>query len=719
MGDAEQHRGERRYIRRPWAVGLAVGVAVAGRAGARVVVVNGVVQDDDAEQNHSGFVLRKQPAAVTEAIEDFERYRDHKAWEKAFAALAKVADAGGDRLLVTSDGLAIPAAAKVRRELLTLPPDGREAYRLFNDAKAQQLFKQATAASDDPAAAPVDDVPALRKIVDQYFVTTVGDQAADRLGDALFEAGDFTGAEAQWRSVVDDFPDTTLPAALLQAKRATALATAGQWSAYEAVRATVHDRYAGQLVHIGGRDVDATAYVDGLSAHRHEPPTPAAPTPAAVADAPLAMPTSDVPLWQFPLMDAAASKAIEDRLVGFGWGRLAGTLLAAVPPVAVDDKRAYVNWFGCCLALDLNSGKLLWRTVSPAAVAQGLTAGAMQGNIAQPSGYGVIVAGDRVLFVGHSPPTANGNDNSAGSSMVCLSADAGKRLWATSVGPLQQWSIAGPPLVVGDGLYVIAADGQKQEYSLISMALSDGAVRSKVALGTPQFPTDQFRGQAVPRPPALLARGDQVFVLTNDGAVLAVNPTGGRLEWGYTYPTKAESSENYYYNYAVPPPALSPGAMLAVGDTLYVKEFGTTQLYALDLTGPSVKWRRPVDADSGMVSVSPDGNLYMIGASADAISTDDKRMLWSDKLSIATGEVRPLLAGGHLYAFGKRGVHDVVLADGSEPNPPFRGADRDSAGGLVLRAGGRLLITVSNAAVTAYPLGGTPTTPLAPAAGGH
>jgi hypothetical protein len=38
------------------------------------------------------------------------------------------------------------------------------------------------------------------------------------------EAGDFTGAEESWRLVVESYPDTGLPVALLQTKRAIALA---------------------------------------------------------------------------------------------------------------------------------------------------------------------------------------------------------------------------------------------------------------------------------------------------------------------------------------------------------------------------------------------------------------------------------------------------------------------------------------------------------------
>ena len=126
-------RGRRGCDGRSRAIAAMV-VAVALGLSAAVAAAQ---QTPDAGQ--SGFGLRKQPPPVLETVEDFERYRDHKAWEKAFAALAKVSDTGGDRLVLGPDGLAIPTATKIRGELLSLPPDGREAYRLFNDAKAQQL----------------------------------------------------------------------------------------------------------------------------------------------------------------------------------------------------------------------------------------------------------------------------------------------------------------------------------------------------------------------------------------------------------------------------------------------------------------------------------------------------------------------------------------------------------------------------------------------------
>ena len=103
-----------------------------------------------------GFSVRKETPAVSEAIEDFERYRDKKAWEKAFAAIAKVADSQSGRLVPATGGFFVPTSRKIRDDLLTLSAEGREAYRLFNDAKAQKMLQAAVKSDTDNTGVSAD-----------------------------------------------------------------------------------------------------------------------------------------------------------------------------------------------------------------------------------------------------------------------------------------------------------------------------------------------------------------------------------------------------------------------------------------------------------------------------------------------------------------------------------------------------------------------------------
>jgi hypothetical protein len=128
------------------------------------------------------------------------------------------------------------------------------------------------------------------------------------------------------------------------------------------------------------------------------------------------------------------------------------------------------------------------------------------------------------------------------------------------------------------------------------------------------------------------------------------------------------------------------------------------------LAGPSLKWRRPIDAGAAVVHADATC-VYTIGEELCCIDLASRDMRWSIKTPVDSGDTRPLVVarrdangggGEHVHLFGSRGVYDIDLRDGARSI--FRGYDRDGIGGAVWRAGDRL-VCVSNRAVTAYPLG--------------
>jgi outer membrane protein assembly factor BamB len=663
-----------------------------------------------------GFSVHKEKPAVMEAVEDFERFREKEAWEKAFAALGKAFDQSAGGLVPDKDGFMVDVSGKLRDELLSLPARGREAYRLFSDPTSARLLHEATDgdadASGGKASQPHDSVASLEVIVDRYFLTSSGDRAADRLGDALFESGDFARAERCWRMVLESFPGSSLPAALLQAKRATAMARGGQWAAFNELRAAALERFAGQTVHLGGRDVALSDYLQELG---RDATVPAATQPAGIQPSTLSgaaqlaqTPADDTPVWQVPLMDDQGKKQITDALTNIGWQMMVGQITGQIPPTAVDGRRLYVNWFGACFAVDLATGKMLWRTNSFAGVAQTLAQMPMQGMSTDFSGAAVMAAGDRVLFarrdLSRSPqnPQNPQDAQNARTYLLCLNAESGKTIWSTEKGPgpLSGWSFVGKPLASDDGaFYICGRSGENQELSLAHVALANGELLSTVPLGTPAAGVD-FRGSALSPVPVLLMHESGIYVLTNNGVLLAVDPKASRVQWAFTYPTEVSASPQVFFYNQVVPDNKAAGAMLASGTTLYFKEFGGDMIYALDLTGPSLKWKRPCDS-SVTIAAGDEGNLYLCGTEADCIDAESRAMKWSDKISVACSGIRPLVAGRHVYVFGQRGMHDVQSDGGT--GPIFRGYDRSGDGGALWQTDDRL-ITVSSAAVTAYPL---------------
>jgi outer membrane protein assembly factor BamB len=590
--------------------------------------------------------------------------------------------------------------------LLSLPPDGREAYRLFNDAKAAQLLKELSPAD---GSVPPDEITGLTKIVNRYFVTAIGDQAADRLGDAFFEMGDFSNAQRCWGMILENYPDSSLPVVLLQTKRAIALARAGEWDQFEVVRSVLHDRYAGQTAHIAGQDVVAASFVDGLAPGLKPVPQP---TPgestgqipstfvSSIAGSSPVLPDDEHPAWQIPIMDAQACAQLNTALGQSGWGQMAGQFTSAVPATGVDEKRVYINWLGICFAADLKTGKLIWRTDSFGDMPQKMAQTLMQGTGIDPKIYSVTLFDDKVLFTRRSIDNQDYNQMPM-TRLLCVTGVDGKAVWKSESGPLSGWGFVGAPLVKGDLFYSIAHASGSQDLCLLCVGLARGDVRWKADLGTPATSMN-WRGQPTVPAPVLLQQSGKVFILTNNGAFLQVDCTSHQVDWALNYPTYVEPQQQYY-GYAQPEVVTAPGTILSDGATLYFKEYNSTLLFALDPTGPTIKWKRQIDSPDGLASF--DGkNLVLAGTEIECLDNASRSLQWDTKTSMSSATVQPLIQGDWLYLFGGRGIDSIRLSTG-EKGKPFRGYDRDSDGGILWKTSTRL-VTVSSRAITAYPLAG-------------
>src|SRR5690242_11214558 len=138
-----------------WAALITLAVAAAVCRAAQVVVVNGNVVNANAaeEEKHDGFSIRKEAGKFNDALEDFARYRDKKAWELAFRSLETLGEAKRDGMVPAGNGFFVPSRQRVLASLTSLPPEGKQAFRLFYDAKARQLLERAEGASKTTAGA--------------------------------------------------------------------------------------------------------------------------------------------------------------------------------------------------------------------------------------------------------------------------------------------------------------------------------------------------------------------------------------------------------------------------------------------------------------------------------------------------------------------------------------------------------------------------------------
>ncbi|MDA7979699.1 MAG: PQQ-binding-like beta-propeller repeat protein [Pirellulales bacterium] len=122
-------------------------------------------------------------------------------WEEGIQTLRRIVDESGDKLIEMPD---IAGADREVRRFLTLrsfvqwrisslPDPALAIYRRQVDSQAEQALKAALAAHD---------ISALRRVAEDYFCSSWGDDALLAQGDAALHNGDFGAARAAWQRIL-------------------------------------------------------------------------------------------------------------------------------------------------------------------------------------------------------------------------------------------------------------------------------------------------------------------------------------------------------------------------------------------------------------------------------------------------------------------------------------------------------------------------------------
>ncbi len=664
-----------------------VGVALCTRAAEVMWVVDAgnaaEVADTAAADAKRPFKLPSQTSEVTEALQDFSRQSKRAQWERAFRSLEKIQAAKPKGMIVRADGMAIPSKLYLRQMLHAMPSAGKDAYRVFHDAEAKKLLDEAKGAAE---------LTNLNKLVDEFFICSVADVAADRLGDLYFEQGAFDQAAECWQSILDFRSDSALSRAQLLAKTGIAQARAGRWDDTKRAVEQLRQRHAGEKVTLAGREADPVEYLTALLTKGATDTQLAHATSSARED--LRLPTSGEPLWQFRFLNPAEAKKVAS--IGNDWGGAKFTVTEMVPATVVDDRRVYVNYLGSLMALDVENGKLVWRDGKLHELVKKLN---NNNQMLQPEHYTLSVAGDILWPVLRNGNKA-GNDNSP-FRLMRYDANTGERVWNSSNGDdVKNWNFRGTPIASGDRVYMTAIKNN-QGRELFTLAL-DAKTRKTLwstQIGTAQVDESQMyhiRGSH----PSMLLSGRILYVDTNTGGLLAIDTDTGAIRWGLAYEATVPNTDNWYNQ---PRKLATLGEPLLVDNVLYIKGMRSSRLYAIDVTSPKLLWSRPISSTAVLAGVDQE-RMYLAGEELAAIDLKTRKLLWSTRAPIATSWVHPLLTRGRLYQFTPRGIFEVDTATG-DVKQRFRGADMESLGGVLL-VSPKGLISVSNLAITAYAIDG-------------
>jgi outer membrane protein assembly factor BamB len=644
--------------------------------------------------------LQMPPASTEtkEAIDDFDRFQRRGAWERALKSLFTIPEDQTRRFVDGEKGFIVPIERKRRSILSALVPNGQAACRLFYDAEAKKLF--------DEASGPTE-LKNLERVYSAYFITSVGDNAADRLGDVYFERGQFDRAADCWNAVLRERPDTDLSLALLSVKAAAALSRAGRQAEFEQLRRELADRYGDEQITIGGQTAAAPAVLERLlgdASKSKERPT----SSSHPVEPPLDLSKNVDPAWQMRFAASIEAGMTPFELTQWESNGISGT----VPAVAIDGTSVFVNFLSSIFALDLKSGKLLWRTAS----FHNLEMMAMQQNVRMldTTRFDIVASGEHVWTLVRDLKDQN---MFASFQVNCRRADNGELIWRTADLPdYAPYDLVGRLLLASGKLFITAktnANPQQQQglpqQFVLAIQPHDGKVLWKTEIGTfrqgQQYFYYNYGGDPAPQP-RLVYRAGAVYIDTHVGVFARLDADTGALDWGYGYRTDPVKGQSFWFwdDNQQAEKAIASSEPLQTGEAFLIKGMQSDRLYSLDPNRMTVLWDRPI-AKSARLLAASDNTLFVGGPEICSLDLQTRQLSWATRIPNGSKNERVLVRSDGLWQLTPRGIFEIDPKSG-DVRRIFRGSDLGAAGGdLVLTD--ELLLSVSNRTISAYPRRGS------------
>ncbi len=662
--------------------------------------------DEDPSKNNPSqppFLLPAQPTEIGEAMEDFRRFAGRKQWEKAFKHLEKVFAATSNGLVLTAEGIMLPSRMIAREALLDLPVPGQDAYRLFFDAEAKKLVEQAQGK---------EELVKLSQVFSRFLITSVGDTAADRLGDLHFEAGNLAQAVNTWRTVLEQRPDSQISRARLRAKILIALGRQEHWGEFNELFAVFEQQHSDAKMTLGGKEVVAIDYLRAIADRGKKGTTTSGSPNRAGPEVDVPLESEATLLWQFrffPINDPKAGTPVGLQLQN-RWG---GQQNASdwVPPVVVEGSRLFVNFLGYDLGLDIDNGKLLWRSGRFFDAPQKV----QQGQLTPLEQHGLVSGAGRIWSVSQGSPDQGQQMQMHGATFGIVSReyDTGKKVFDSRKSTeLNAWSLRSNPMIAGERLYLAAnKTNQANELDVLALSSKDGKLLWSTTIGNYTNDSNPYMMERSFQPSFLLDGGN-LHVDTHSGSLVQLDAASGQVAWGLNYASEASQANRFWgwggNTMSNEPFTVGPPQM--VNGILYLKGMRSRKLYAVDPQRPRVAWHRSVPRVANLIGID-ETRFYMGGEDISAFDLASRKIAWSVKLNPGTSCAHSYLTQNRIYHFSSRGIYEIDKGNGKVLRL-FRGADVESLGGNLIVTP-KALLTVSNLAITAYSLNVTPPDPKA------
>ncbi len=665
-------------------------------------------------------------------------------WAESIDLYQKVIALQGDAMaqVPKGDAMADPSESSVlyvdarqhaQARIAALPPEARAIYRSRVDAQAERWYKQGVADHDRGL---------LKKVVDQAFCSSWGDDAVEALADMGFQDGQFGEALSLYRRVLPDLhgasgvvhPDASVDLARIAAKKLLCRAALGIDPPTPADLKAFADVYADATGPLAGREGPLGRIVaEAISSdHLALPPqsdgrwptfagassrTRIAPGPIDIGqfqwrvrlDPPPAPRAAQATMRTvFPAMNPAnpASSDLSpafhpivlgDQVIVCDEGRIHAYHLNARPntqpegdPAAPgpEDEKVFA-W----------DQKVLGPYTAPQARTQG-------GGTPR---YTLTASGDRI-FARLGP---SGRGGVAGTIVAVRNNRdiEGKRLWEKSSSeialprtrpdaPARFGVFEGSPVADARSVYIGLTESHTEVAAYVAcLDAETGATRWVRQLGSApafnmMFNMNNVGGGASSAEignQLLSLDGQTVYYQTNLGAVAALDAESGAIKWLATYPTRDRPGVNATRE---PNPAIVHDGLVIVAPD------DSPTVLAFDASTGKLLWKTsPMDPRDRIVHLLgvAKGRLIATGDRVYSFDVKDGSLAktWPDGPSGFEGYGRGLLAGDSIYWPTKADIFVLDQATGAPGDrEPIRLAQHYGTGGGNLAVGdGYLIVT--------------------------
>ena len=179
---------------------------IAPRVQAFQIDLNGMVQEElqfaelEAEVLERDRAVLKTDPELESLMQKADRYRNDGNYRVATTLWQAVLNRSGDSLYSDDQEIYHSMVQRVEKVLALLPAEGLEAYRVTADASAREILA---------TASPLD-TSALAQVVQKYFMSSVGDDAAWKLGSIFIDRYNFSDARRLLQKIAKEHPDPSV-----------------------------------------------------------------------------------------------------------------------------------------------------------------------------------------------------------------------------------------------------------------------------------------------------------------------------------------------------------------------------------------------------------------------------------------------------------------------------------------------------------------------------